>query len=551
MAELNLGYNPYYYYSNYKVYNGLESSKRVNNADEQDFCAMAWNPASYANKSDANIVTGIKISYRRKYSKDSAAISGKVRFTFYPRVIASPSVSGNQISGEYGSLSANTQSVDFNNTSWSGVETKTLATDAVTLQLGGIRQNNYYLAVFCKIKRMSGTLGHTGYIKGFSGTLVYTPRYYARFRNNDGSIIESIRAITCNSGEVPTSPTPPDKDGYTFKGWTRTQGGTVAEPLVAGHDEDIYWYAVYEKNTYAITASAGAGGTVSGGGTFEHGATVTIKATPDIGYRFVKWAEDGNTSASRTVTVSGNATYTAVFEAIIYTIKYVDNSGTSIVSASFGQEISARAISDKNITITYNETSSRGKTETYKFPVRGWKDSNSIVAKDGKTYTIDVFDAPFYANKHSDLYNVFGYNKYGLINHYIDYGLSEGRQCKPNSSEPCGVYLQDRTINSLSTTHGQQVVLEAVYEDRVLVTIGDISKSGYIFKGWQSPEHTELLQPGTQVYFTDSATLTAVWEAVDTPPEFTSESLTYAGAQVSAENKVPAGESCILSVGVS
>ena len=113
------------------------------------------------------------------------------------------------------------------------------------------------------------------------------------------------------------------------------------------------------------------------------------------------------------------------------------------------------------------------------------------------------------------------------------------------------MYLQDRTINSLSTTHGQQVVLEAVYEDRVLVTIGDISKSGYIFKGWQSPEHTELLQPGTQVYFTGSATLTAVWEAVDTPPEFTSASLRYAGAQVSAENKVPAGESCILSVGVT
>lgn len=313
---------------------------------------------------------------------------------------------------------------------------------------------------------------------------------------------------------------------------------------------NIHIYVLFTIPEYTVSVSAGTGGTVTGGGTFEQGRTVTIKATPNSGYHFVKWS-DGNTSASRTVTVSGNATYTAVFEAIIYTIKYVDNSGTSIVSASFGQEISARAISDKNITITYNETSSRGKTETYKSPVRGWKDSNSIVAKDGKTYTIDVFDAPFYANKYSDLYNVFGYNKYGLINHYIDYGLSEGRQCKPNSSEPCGVYLQDRTINSLSTTHGQQVVLEAVYEDNVLVTIGDISKSGYIFKGWQSPEHTELLQPGTQVYFTGSATLTAVWEAVDTPPEFTSASLIYADSQVSQNNKVPAGESCILSVGVT
>lgn len=400
----------------------------------------------------------------------------------------------------------------------------------------------------------------------FDGTLrtYYARNWYVQFTYTPPTFVVSATVQgqgsvsgtgTYNVGSIATLTATP-ATGYRFVKWSdgntsATRTVTVTQDDISANVTNLSYTAVFEKLTYAITASAGAGGTVSGGGTFEHGATVTIKATPDIGYRFVKWAEDGNTNASRTVTVSGNATYTAVFEAIIYTIKYVDNSGTSIVSASFGQEISARAISDKNITITYNETSSRGKTEIYKSPVRGWKDSNSIVAKDGKTYTIDVFDAPFYANKYSDLYNVFRYNKYGLINHYIDYGLSEGRQCKPNSSEPCGVYLQDRTINSLSTTHGQQIVLEAVYEDRVLVTIGDISKSGYIFKGWQSPEHTELLQPGTQVYFTGSATLTAVWEAVDTPPEFTSASLTYAGAQVSQNNKVPAGESCILSVGVT
>lgn len=397
--------------------------------------------------------------------------------------------------------------------------------------------------------RFDGTtwgIVNTVFIKNIRLYVLYTiPEYTISVSAGTGGTVTG--GGTFEQGQTVTIQATPNI-GYRFVKWS--DGNTNASRTVTVSGNATYT-AYFEKLTYAITASAGAGGTVSGGGTFEHGATVTIKATPDIGYRFVKWDEDGNTSASRTVTVSGNATYTAVFEAIIYTIKYVDNSGTSTVSASFGQEISARAISDKNITITYNETSSRGNTETYKFPVRGWKDSNSIVAKDGKTYTIDVFDAPFYANKYSDLYNVFGYNKYGLINHYIDYGLSEGRQCKPNSSEPCGVYLQDRTINSLSTTHGQQIVLEAVYEDRVLVTIGDISKSGYIFKGWQSPEHTELLQPGTQVYFTGSATLTAVWEAVDTPPEFTSASLTYAGSQVSAGNKVPAGESCILSVGVT
>ena len=54
-------------------------------------------------------------------------------------------------------------------------------------------------------------------------------------------------------------------------------------------------------------------GTVSGGGTFNAGATVTIIATAKSGYRFVKW-NDNNTNATRTITVNSNKTYTATFE---------------------------------------------------------------------------------------------------------------------------------------------------------------------------------------------------------------------------------------------
>ena len=53
-------------------------------------------------------------------------------------------------------------------------------------------------------------------------------------------------------------------------------------------------------------------GTVSGGGTFPYGASVSIEAQPYDGYRFVRW-DDGNTANPRTVTVTGNATYVAQF----------------------------------------------------------------------------------------------------------------------------------------------------------------------------------------------------------------------------------------------
>ena len=65
---------------------------------------------------------------------------------------------------------------------------------------------------------------------------------------------------------------------------------------------------------YTITLSAGEGGTVSTtGGEFEAGQTVSVTATPQGEYLFKDWS-DGNTDATRTITVSSNSTLTANFE---------------------------------------------------------------------------------------------------------------------------------------------------------------------------------------------------------------------------------------------
>lgn len=56
-------------------------------------------------------------------------------------------------------------------------------------------------------------------------------------------------------------------------------------------------------------------GTVTGGGVFEDGTEITISATPNNGYRFVRW-NDNNTDNPRTIVCEGNATYTAYFELI-------------------------------------------------------------------------------------------------------------------------------------------------------------------------------------------------------------------------------------------
>ncbi len=53
-------------------------------------------------------------------------------------------------------------------------------------------------------------------------------------------------------------------------------------------------------------------GTVTGGGTFLAGTTITLKASAKDGFHFVSW-QDGDTNSQRTVVVSGNATYIATF----------------------------------------------------------------------------------------------------------------------------------------------------------------------------------------------------------------------------------------------
>ena len=63
-------------------------------------------------------------------------------------------------------------------------------------------------------------------------------------------------------------------------------------------------------------------GTVSGGGNVKKGSSITIKATPKNGFKFVKWSDD-NTSAERTIKAEEDKTYIAYFE-INHTHDYQD-----------------------------------------------------------------------------------------------------------------------------------------------------------------------------------------------------------------------------------
>ena len=127
------------------------------------------------------------------------------------------------------------------------------------------------------------------------------------------------------------------KEGYTFKQWNDGETNATREVTVTGN---ATYVAEFEKvnvptpTQYTITVEANPaeGGDVTGGGVYDVNTTVTLTAIAKEGYTFKQWS-DGETNATREVTVAGNATYVAVFEAkpvVSYTLTYVAGPNGSI-----------------------------------------------------------------------------------------------------------------------------------------------------------------------------------------------------------------------------
>ena len=85
-------------------------------------------------------------------------------------------------------------------------------------------------------------------------------------------------------------------------------------------------FAQWTNLAYTVTVlvGSGGGGTVTGSGEYNSGEQTTISANPNTGYDFVQW-DDGDTNATRTITVTANKTYTATFAPKTITVTLDDN----------------------------------------------------------------------------------------------------------------------------------------------------------------------------------------------------------------------------------
>ena len=87
------------------------------------------------------------------------------------------------------------------------------------------------------------------------------------------------------------------------------------DKIVIVADDEVFCDPACTK--HAVTLAAGANGYVSGGGDYCEGASVTVTATPNSGYRFVNWTQAGSqvsTNAEYTFTLLEDISLTANFE---------------------------------------------------------------------------------------------------------------------------------------------------------------------------------------------------------------------------------------------
>lgn len=90
--------------------------------------------------------------------------------------------------------------------------------------------------------------------------------------------------------------------------------------IIKGADFSTNRMATEKFYKIELSISPEGSGTVTGSGTYISGTQISISATPNSGYDFVKWS-DNNVNASRTITVTKDLSLTATF---------IDNTMSSI-----------------------------------------------------------------------------------------------------------------------------------------------------------------------------------------------------------------------------
>jgi len=118
----------------------------------------------------------------------------------------------------------------------------------------------------------------------------WVPDHMVSFNPKGGSDV-SVDSFS-TGGQIDAAPDAPTRSGYTFLGWSATDGGDVISfPYTPGVTEDITLYAKWDANTYSVNLNTYGGQTLPPGSFRTGGEISEAPATPvRAGYTFHGWA---------------------------------------------------------------------------------------------------------------------------------------------------------------------------------------------------------------------------------------------------------------------
>ena len=411
--------------------------------------------------------------------------------------------------------------------------------------------------------KYEGTWAHNWFVDDFAITQE-TAQYTITANANNSSWGTVSGGGQYNAGATCTLTATP-ASGYQFDSWKKNGSVVSTNPnysfTVTENATYTAYFAEVPVTYYTITTNVtpSGSGTVTGGGTYPEGASVTLTANANNGYTFSQW-QDGNTQNPRTITVTGNATYTATFSQDTYMI-------TTAANPTNGGTVTGGGAYHYGDTPTLTATANSG----YEFA--GWQDGSTtnprqITVTGNATYTATFSEvgATYYtvtaSVNPSGAGTVSGTGTYeaGTVimltananpgytfDHWNDGSTINPRSVTVNSDLSFTAYFNHNsytiTVNANPSNAGS-VSGGGSYYYGDYATLSATPFSGYEFVGWSdgSSENPH------QVLVTSNATYTATFSEVGSTYYTVSAYVSPAGAgTVSGTGTYPAGASVTLT----
>lgn len=321
--------------------------------------------------------------------------------------------------------------------------------------------------------------------------------------------------------------------GYNFTKWVDEEGVESTTNPYPGWEitKNRTIQAVFTIKSYAINLAAQfrvaesgdftsgmTGGTVSGGGVFNHGESVTLKATPATGYSFAGWYEGDSKvsdSDSYTFTATGARSLTARFQRQWFTVAFTAGTGGSVSPTSARVQYGGEASSTATASTGYTFSGWSDGTKTAKLTVTNVTANATYAASFGiNAYVVTYvkgtgIDSVTPASETVEYgsnakgstaaltkgYNFDGwYNGETRVSTALTYGptnvtgnmtFTAKGVIKTFVITGTAQYRDTDSIGSFTSgTNGGTVTGSGIYNYGSKATLTAVTKAGYTFQGW-------------------------------------------------------------------